>query len=517
MRVWLDCVGAVLFDATLSTIFFLSCVVLAMLGCRQPSRRILIARASLIASLAMVPIVAMAPLPRIDVIGAAIRAKLVPVQVLPTWQNDHRVHPASSQTPASPVSAAALGANPTHTRLPDGWSWVLRCMTLLFLACVTVGVAWLALGFWGVCWLLGKSRAPSPETFELYTRLISHGPSRRATPALRVSTRVEHPVVVGMIHPTILIPPGYDEPETDPELLRLSLLHEIAHAEHGDAWFGTVANLAQTVWFFLPQAWWLRSQLLIDQEFIADRSAASRYGTSSGYAASLLALADSRQGASAGVPSPQALEQISPAEPRPEKRSPLFQRVLMLLYCPFRVEPQAPRSWSWTLRITVTLASLFAACLCLRWPDPDAMARGFGGKTGLLPQRFRVTDFVAEPLSFAAGGRAVSYVMPVALPCRFKLTVEVLARQPELSRVRIAGYPLADERHAESPGIAANGPEGAESWHVVRLHRTGDEILLWVDGQQIPLSPGTEPNNRWLTFEPGPERATQFRNLLVEW
>ena len=52
----------------------------------------------------------------------------------------------------------------------------------------------------------------------------------------------------------------------------------------------------------------------------------------------------------------------------------------MLLYCPFRVETRAPRSWSWTLKITVTLASLFAACLCLRWPDADALAHRLSGK-----------------------------------------------------------------------------------------------------------------------------------------
>ena len=116
----------------------------------------------------------------------------------------------------------------------------------------------------------------------------------RLRPLLRVSSRVQHPVVVGLFRPTILIPLAFDEPEGDPELLRLSLLHEMAHAEQWDPWFGTIAGLAQIVWFFLPQTWWLRSQLLIDQEFMADRFAAIRYGTSSGYAASLVSLAESR-------------------------------------------------------------------------------------------------------------------------------------------------------------------------------------------------------------------------------
>ena len=44
MWVWLDSAGPILFDATLSTALFLSLVVLAMLVCRQPTRRLLIAR-----------------------------------------------------------------------------------------------------------------------------------------------------------------------------------------------------------------------------------------------------------------------------------------------------------------------------------------------------------------------------------------------------------------------------------------------------------------------------------------
>ena len=69
MWVWLDRVGLILFDAALSTGLFLSVVVLAMLVCRQPSRRLLIVRSSLLASLAMVPLVAVVPLPRLDVLA----------------------------------------------------------------------------------------------------------------------------------------------------------------------------------------------------------------------------------------------------------------------------------------------------------------------------------------------------------------------------------------------------------------------------------------------------------------
>ena len=179
------------------------------------------------------------------------------------------------------------------------------------------GIAWLLLGFWGVRWLIRHSRAPSAAATEIFDRLLADGVHRRSRPALRVTSRVQHPVVVGFFHPTILIPPVLDEPGGDPELLRLSLLHEIAHADQWDPWFGTIASLAQTVWFFLPQIWWLRSQLLIDQEFLADRAAALRYGTSSGYASSLLSLAEARPGlAQDGRPSGSVTNRAAGRESR---------------------------------------------------------------------------------------------------------------------------------------------------------------------------------------------------------
>src|SRR5438876_1138845 len=67
------------FDATLSTTLFLSLVMLAMLGCRQPARRILIARVALLASLAMIPLVSLGPLPRLDLVDVLVKSDLLPL------------------------------------------------------------------------------------------------------------------------------------------------------------------------------------------------------------------------------------------------------------------------------------------------------------------------------------------------------------------------------------------------------------------------------------------------------
>jgi beta-lactamase regulating signal transducer with metallopeptidase domain len=514
MWVWLDRLGPILFDAALSTAIFLSLVVLGMLVCRQPSRRRLIARVAILSSLAMIPLVAVVPLPRLDLVDALVRSNLLPP--FPIVDLDPTNAPAL-QSGAAPLPSRRRLAGFLHDSSIRSGVWLPRTMALLDLVCVATGFAWLLLGFWGVRWLIRHSSEPSASTSELYGRLMDGQLEGRAAPALRVSTRVQHPVVVGIRKPTILIPPSYDEPETkaDAELLRLGLLHEIAHAEQSDPWFGTAANLAQTVWFFLPQIWWLRSQLLIDQEFLADSSAAFRYGTSSEYAASLFMLAEARHHSNRDAgDGALAVNWLAGGK---DAQSPFFQRMLMLLNCPFRVEARAPRSWSWSLRLTVLGLTIAAACLCVRWPDARALESHSSGKPRPMAQPFRVANFVAEPISLSTGGRALPYVMPLALPTRFELSVEVLANSNDLAKVEIAGHPLGPGAVASDGADQSPRPANYdETWHSVRLKRDGRELSLWVDGETTSAVLKPESTSEWLTFEPGSGGPRHFRNLVVK-
>jgi beta-lactamase regulating signal transducer with metallopeptidase domain len=514
MWVWLDRAGSILFDATLSTAIFLTCVVLAMLVCRQPTRRLLIARSAFVASLAMIPLVALLPLPRFDLLDTLIQSELLPKQLVAELE---RTGHSASAALATEHPDHWIFANDLHRRLLGTGRWLPRSLTLIDLACVITGVAWLSLGVWGVRWLIRHARTPSLTTEHIYEQLCDGEMMGRLRPLLRVSSRVQHPVVVGLFHPTILIPIEFDKPEADPELLRLSLLHEMAHAEQWDPWFGTIASLAQIVWFFLPQTWWLRSQLLIDQEFMADRFAAVRYGTSSGYAASLVSLAKSR-------PGPDADHSSSGpgngwiAAAKIEVRSPLAQRVLMLLYCPFRFEATAPRSWSWTLRIMLALTSIIAACLCVRWPDAIAIEHRLKHGSAQSSPQFRVSNFIVEPLAFSRSGRALPFVMPVALPTHFELTVEVLSGLADLCNVHIAGHPLGDPQNsAELFDHSAGSSDVVKSWHSVRLMRQGNDVSLWIDGRTVPIRSSAHDTSQWLTIEPSAKQATVFRNLVVDW
>ncbi len=96
MWVWVDQLGRMIFDAGLAAVALLGLVTLAMLGCRQPARRVRLARAGIVSSLGLLPLVALTPLPRLDL-----------AQVL--WSPELQAHPLLGdfgRTPA-PVSRRA--------------------------------------------------------------------------------------------------------------------------------------------------------------------------------------------------------------------------------------------------------------------------------------------------------------------------------------------------------------------------------------------------------------------------
>jgi beta-lactamase regulating signal transducer with metallopeptidase domain len=512
MWVLFDRLGLILFDATLSTAVLLSLAILAILVCRQPARRLLIARVALRGSLLMLPLVALVPLPRLDI-----------VHVLTQFKLDSVLLSGNSVAARAEQIGGAVGdltrSLPLSLDLDTRrvGNWLVRGLTLFDLAGIGMGLAWLVLGVWGMHWLIRQSHEPTPETRALYDRLLAGGPPILGRTALRVSERLRRPAVVGFFRPTILIPASFDAGLGDPDQLRLSLLHEMAHVQQSDHWHGALASLAQTAWFLLPHVWWLRSQLRIDQEFLADRFAASRYGSSSGYAASLLLLAG-RPPESGPDGAPNGWNSPRPDQSRAGRRSPLFQRLLMLLYCPHRIESRAPGLWSLGLRVIVVGLTLFAACLYVRWPQAGATFACTRRASWPKRQPFRVADFVATPACVSPNQRCLPYVLPIVLPDRYDLKVAVFARRSDLARTRIVGHLLDLPRLQEAGNSGQPSQQNdAEFWHQVRLVREGQDLHLWVDGHPLPVTMKADQTTESLTVEPSPERAIRFHNLVVEW
>lgn len=482
---WVDSLGVLLLDASLGATLLVGSIALAMVGCRQPSRRVGLARAAVVGSLALIPLVALSPLPRLDLIRAL---RGIGLDAHPIW-------------PHLGLSLAASAPAPGV-----GWSWIPvgfpspRLLTTLYLAGVGVGLAWLILGWWGLGWLIRGSTEPSPAALELYHSLPIA--SRHRRPGLRVAARIRGPVLIGLARQTILIPPLLDRPEAV-EPLRMALLHELAHMEESDPWYALVGGVAGAFWFFLPPLWWVRARMRLDHEFLADLRAASGFGSSGRYAASLLELSPPRR----DLPAPAILAPVPAVGPV----SALFQRLLMLVRCPFPVETHPPRWWRWSLPMGVALATLAASSLTLGGVEASHPP-GTGcplARPG--PQSFRMARLVLPASPVGTYGRAPFYNLPIRLNDDFVLTLEVWGDPDLLSRMRVAGHLLGTTQDLLSD------PAAPAEWHLLRVRGDAHRLRFWIDGQASTADPRPHTTTPWLAVEFVPDLPLQMKNLTLVW
>lgn len=477
MAAWLDLAGGWLLDAALASTAWLGLVALAMVASGQPARRCVLARAGLAGSLLIPPLVAGLPGPRLD-LGRVVERFGPSARDEPLW-----VPPRSRSEPP--------------TGLP-GRPGVRRGIVLAYGAGVLIGLAWLALGCWASARLGGRSEPADPETQALYD-LLAPG---RWRPRLRVSGRVRRPVLTGALRPAIVVPAWLAAPEHR-ERLRLSLLHELAHAGRLDGPFGLVAGLAQAVWFFSPLAWWTRAQMRLDQEFVADSVAASAFSPcATQYAASLVELAGGRAGpapdpAGAAVGPPRAAGAASA----------LGLRVLMLVRCPFPVEGRPP-GW---LRVLAPVSLVLAVLLaCLTW-------RGAPAGWSLPPVRAPHGRLDLAGLSFAPAQPKSSprsgFPLPLPTPeADFRLTFEVRETRDGPEELEIAGR-LVPLPRTLPPQAAPSD----RAWRSAIIERRGGVVTAWVDGRPQPSRPSPTPDPFAVFLRIAGAGEVPLRNLSLTW
>ena len=129
------------------------------------------------------------------------------------------------------------------------------------------------------------------------------------------SDRIALPFTYTWARPVILLPAALCD-GSEPEALRYVLAHEWSHVERRDAWAWNLACLAGLVLFYQPLFWWLRRQLRLCQDYLADDRAAAA-GSAEDYAAFLVRLARVRRSAPAVA---RAGDRRPALEPLPEGR-----------------------------------------------------------------------------------------------------------------------------------------------------------------------------------------------------
>lgn len=296
----------------------LGAAAVAVRFCRQPADRLRVIGLALAAAL-VAPWLALAPwLPRWSVVAlpaetAAVQEpETVPLQAtsgsapesrpvsapLPPRNEFNEEQPRStpperSTTPATPEPrpVAAFAEIPPPAPRPPWWT-TGRVVLAGYGAATAALLMWSLLGL-SRLYLLRRNARPAPAEVAALMRQIAGPDTFRVR--LLVSDRVEAPVAFGVWRPVIVLPASACDP-AEREALRYGLAHEWSHVERGDVRRWYVVAFAQLFLFYQPAFWWLRRQLRLGQDYLADARAAGLADEPTDYAAYLVALARRRLG-----------------------------------------------------------------------------------------------------------------------------------------------------------------------------------------------------------------------------
>ena len=163
----------------------------------------------------------------------------------------------------------------------------------VYLLGVLVLTGRLALG-----WVLlrrAKTRAtPLPEIYDAQIAdLTGTGWSGSRMAVVLVSDDVRTPTACGLFHPTILLPRRLVN--DDRTTIHIALAHEIAHIRRGDTISRLLCAVVGALFFYNPFYWLLRRRIRLNQEFLADQTAAQAAASCGTYIELMLALAKSVQ------------------------------------------------------------------------------------------------------------------------------------------------------------------------------------------------------------------------------
>lgn len=196
--------------------------------------------------------------------------------------------------PAVPVPAPQVAPREEAVASVEPGGLVLsstaaRLLAGLYLLLVGLGIARLLVRMARARRLaLGSATAALPERVERIVRSFAARHGIRP-PAIRTSSRLAGPAMVGFRRPIILIPEDfvhYREPEAI-----TALLHECAHAARGDYGFNMLCELLAVPLVWHPAAYVVLAAIRDSREMACDRLAAEHLEDRTGYARSLVALA----------------------------------------------------------------------------------------------------------------------------------------------------------------------------------------------------------------------------------
>jgi beta-lactamase regulating signal transducer with metallopeptidase domain len=177
------------------------------------------------------------------------------------------------------------------------------------------------------------------------------------------SARLTSPIAFGLFLPTVGLPPDFAT-RYDPVKQQAMLAHELAHLAAHDPFWCLLADAATVALWWHPGVWWLRRQLHLASEMVADE-------------ASLLVADGPRVLAECLVEmgarlSGQVLGQLRASG----FRSHLGRRVQRLVHLEGQAWSPPPRFRAALMRIFGPMAMTVIVVLCTAWAAPQALTTG---------------------------------------------------------------------------------------------------------------------------------------------
>jgi beta-lactamase regulating signal transducer with metallopeptidase domain/protocatechuate 3,4-dioxygenase beta subunit len=359
-----------LIHAAVGGCVFLGLGCLAVRFCRQPVRRLRLIELTLLGSL-LVPWLSQLPVlphwslgwltfaaPTLDESPATPSETLAfepggaspSPNTRPALLAVNPVEPVAKSHAFAPVAPTPASAEPAATAPSSGAGVDAPLVAVLVYGAAVFGflVWWLA----GIVQLvrLHRSTYPVPQpTADLFRAMA--GPAGERVKLL-ASDRINLPLTFSSWRPVIVLPGDLCK-EGDSPALRYCLAHEWSHVEQRDAWRWYLATLAQFFFFYQPLFWWLRRQLRLCQDYLADARAAEQAPEAEDYAEYLVGLARRRLGAPAAL-----------ALGIGDGRSNLYRRIIMLLQSREPLERRCLGRWN--LGISLAAVALLGAVAVFR-------------------------------------------------------------------------------------------------------------------------------------------------------
>jgi beta-lactamase regulating signal transducer with metallopeptidase domain len=327
----------------------------AVLLCREPIRRLRIIELTLLGCL-MVPWLSMVPgYPQLSIglwNGGAFQQHEIPMAGF-AQQAVGQPFPQGIALPLVVDDDSGPAAEESEIVAPawDLGTWLAAA----YLFGIAFGLVWWLVGLLGLARILGTAR-PAPQRCR---RLLADIAGRRSDRVrLLVSSRANQPFACVWWQAVIVLPENLCD---DQRAVRWSMAHEWSHIErrHFRAWIAACA--ARVLFFYQPLVWWLRGQLRLCQDYVADARAGREASQPEDYAEFLTLRA--------------AVGSLCPAIGSLGmgcRKSELYKRIVMLVqHRP--IEGRVPRLWGVS---AVCIAIVCVAVVAALFTGPRADASG---------------------------------------------------------------------------------------------------------------------------------------------